>query len=116
MLYYFVHFRFTGDVDLQNLDKEDALICFENHICMLEQEHDENKERERRKNKREQRKNRESFIVLLDELHEFKLLTSVSLWKDLYNIIKGYVMFKIYNYWMKFCIFNLFLHNYIKRM
>ncbi|KAK4470881.1 hypothetical protein MN116_006394 [Schistosoma mekongi] len=79
--------RFTGDVDLQNLDKEDALVCFEEHICMLEQEHDEDKERERRKQKREQRKNREAFIVLLDELHEQKLLTSMSLWKDLYHII-----------------------------
>ncbi|CAH8594741.1 unnamed protein product [Schistosoma haematobium] len=79
--------RFTGDVDLQNLDKEDALVCFEEHICMLEQEHDEDKERERRRQKREQRKNREAFIVLLDELHEQKLLTSMSLWKDLYHII-----------------------------
>ncbi|CAH8595546.1 unnamed protein product [Heterobilharzia americana] len=79
--------RFTGDVDLQNLDKEDALVCFEEHICMLEQEHDEDKERERRKQKRDQRKNREAFIVLLDELHEQKLLTSMSMWKDLYHII-----------------------------
>lgn len=74
-------------MDLQNLDKEDALVCFEEHICMLEQEHDEDKERERRRQKREQRKNREAFIVLLDELHEQKLLTSMSLWKDLYHII-----------------------------
>ncbi|THD21003.1 Pre-mRNA-processing factor A [Fasciola hepatica] len=79
--------RFTGDVELQSLDKEDALVCFEEHICMLEQEHDEEKERERRKQKRIQRKNREAFIVLLDELHEQKLLSSTSMWKDLYSII-----------------------------
>ncbi|CAL8106225.1 unnamed protein product [Calicophoron daubneyi] len=79
--------KFTSDVELQSLDKEDALICFEEHICMLEQEHDEEKERERRKQKRIQRKNREAFIVLLDELHEKKLLTSTSMWKDLYAII-----------------------------
>ncbi|CAH8853167.1 unnamed protein product [Trichobilharzia szidati] len=79
--------RFTEDVELQNLDKEDALICFEEHICMLEQEYEEEKDRERRKQKREQRKNREAFIVLLEELHERKLLTSISLWKDLYQII-----------------------------
>ncbi|KAF7259192.1 hypothetical protein EG68_06386 [Paragonimus skrjabini miyazakii] len=79
--------KFTGDVELQSLDKEDALVCFEEHICMLEQEHDEERERERRKQKRLQRKNREAFIVLLDELHEQKLLTSTSMWKDLYSII-----------------------------
>lgn len=74
-------------MELQSLDKEDALVCFEEHICMLEQEHDEEKERERRKQKRIQRKNREAFIVLLDELHEQKLLSSTSMWKDLYSII-----------------------------
>ncbi|KAG5451747.1 Pre-mRNA-processing factor 40 B [Clonorchis sinensis] len=79
--------KFTGDIELQSLDKEDALICFEEHICMLEQEHDEEKERDRRRQKRQQRKNREAFIVLLDELHENKLLTATSLWKDLYSII-----------------------------
>ncbi|CAH8536025.1 unnamed protein product [Dicrocoelium dendriticum] len=54
---------------------------------MLEQQHDEERERERRKQKRVQRKNREAFIVLLDELHEQKMLTSTSLWKDLYSVI-----------------------------
>lgn len=45
------------------MDKEDALICFEDHIRLLEQENDDEKERERRRFKRNQRKNRESFIV-----------------------------------------------------
>ncbi|WAQ94419.1 PR40A-like protein, partial [Mya arenaria] len=62
--------RFTEDPDLQNMDKEDALVCFEEHIRMLEQENDDEKERERRRIKRQQRKNREGFLVLLDELHE----------------------------------------------
>ncbi|VDL90239.1 unnamed protein product [Schistocephalus solidus] len=79
--------KFTSDLELQNLDKEDALICFEEHIRMLEREHDEEKEREKRKQKRANRKNREAFIVLLDELHERQLLTSTSLWKDLFSII-----------------------------
>lgn len=48
---------------LSDMDKEDALICFEEHIRMLEQENDDEKERERRRGKRNQRKNRESFIV-----------------------------------------------------
>lgn len=80
-------FRFTEDKDLQCLDKEDALIRFEEHIRSLEREHDEEREREKRKQKRIQRKNREAFSVLLEELKEHQLLTSVSLWKDLFHII-----------------------------
>ena len=45
------------------MDKEDALMCFEDHIRMLEQEFDDEKERERRRVKRQQRKNREGFLV-----------------------------------------------------
>jgi hypothetical protein len=45
------------------MDKEDALIAFEEHIRMLEQEYDDEKERERRRTKRQQRKNREGFLV-----------------------------------------------------
>ena len=59
---------------------------------MLEREHDEEKEREKRKLKRIQRKNREAFTVLLDELKEHQLLTSISLWKDLFHIINRYCL------------------------
>ncbi len=45
------------------MDKEDALVCFEEHIRMLEQEYDDEKEQHRRRNKRNQRKNREGFLV-----------------------------------------------------
>ncbi|XP_059148733.1 pre-mRNA-processing factor 40 homolog B-like isoform X2 [Physella acuta] len=79
--------RFTEDPDLENMDKEDALVCFEEHIRMLEQENDDEKERERRRIKRNQRKNRESFLVLLDELHHQGKLNSMSLWMDLFPII-----------------------------
>jgi pre-mRNA-processing factor 40 len=79
--------RFTEDPDLENMDKEDALICFEDHIRLLEQENDDEKERERRRAKRNQRKNRESFLVLLDELHQQGKLNSMSLWMDLFPII-----------------------------
>lgn len=48
---------------LTDMDKEDALICFEEHIRLLEQENDDEKERERRRVKRQQRKNREGFLV-----------------------------------------------------
>lgn len=85
--------RFTDDPDLENMDKEDALICFEEHIRMLEQEYDDEKERERRRQKRIQRKNRESFIVLLDELHDKGKLNSMSLWMDLYPSISQDIRF-----------------------
>ncbi|XP_076461336.1 pre-mRNA-processing factor 40 homolog A-like isoform X2 [Babylonia areolata] len=85
--------RFTDDPDLENMDKEDALICFEEHIRMLEQEYDDEKERERRRQKRIQRKNRESFVVLLDELHDKGKLNSMSLWMDLYPSISQDVRF-----------------------
>lgn len=45
------------------MDKEDALICFEEHIKMLEKEEEEEQEAMRRRLKRQQRKNRESFVV-----------------------------------------------------
>ena len=45
------------------MDKEDALICFEEHIRMLEQEYDDDKERDRRRVRRQHRKNRDAFIV-----------------------------------------------------
>jgi len=46
-----------------DMDKEDALLCFQDHIKMLEQEYEDEKERERRALKRQQRKNREAFLV-----------------------------------------------------
>lgn len=46
-----------------DMDKEDALVCFQDHIKLLEQEYDDEKEREKRSLKRRQRKNREAFLV-----------------------------------------------------
>ncbi|XP_013793406.2 pre-mRNA-processing factor 40 homolog B-like [Limulus polyphemus] len=71
------------------MDKEDALIVFEEHIRQLEQEEEEEKERERKRTKRQQRKNREAFIELLTELHEQGKLTSMSLWVELYSVISA---------------------------
>ena len=45
------------------MDKEDALLCFQDHVKMLEQEYEDEKERERRALKRQQRKHREAFLV-----------------------------------------------------
>lgn len=46
------------------MDKEDALIVFEQHIRELEQEEEEERERNKRRMKRLQRKNRDSFLVI----------------------------------------------------
>ncbi len=56
------------------MDKEDALVCFEEHIRMLEQEYDDEKEQHRRRNKRNQRKNREGFLVS----------AGLNMWKNAY--------------------------------
>ncbi|ESN94438.1 hypothetical protein HELRODRAFT_107767 [Helobdella robusta] len=83
-LKYYFHELVDRQVDM---DKEDALICFQDHIKMLEQEFEDEKDREKKSTKRRQRKNREAFLVLLDELHESGKLHSMSLWMDLYSII-----------------------------
>ncbi|XP_041440298.1 pre-mRNA-processing factor 40 homolog B isoform X3 [Xenopus laevis] len=78
---------FAEDEELQNMDKEDALICFEEHIRALEKDEAEEKERTRLRERRQQRKNRESFQVYLDELHETGQLHSMSTWMELYPSI-----------------------------
>ncbi|XP_025068186.1 pre-mRNA-processing factor 40 homolog B [Alligator sinensis] len=75
---------FAEDEDLQNMDKEDALICFEEHIRTLEREEEEEKEKTRLRERRQQRKNREAFQAFLDELHDKGQLHSMSTWMELY--------------------------------
>uniref|UniRef100_U5ESU8 Putative spliceosomal protein fbp11/splicing factor prp40 n=1 Tax=Corethrella appendiculata TaxID=1370023 RepID=U5ESU8_9DIPT len=84
---------FKNDVNLLGMDKEDALIVFEEHIRALELEEEEEKERERKRMKRQQRKNRDSFLALLDNLHEEGKLTSMSLWVELYPLISADLKF-----------------------
>lgn len=75
------------------MDKEDALIVFEQHIRELEKEEVEEKEREKKRQKRQARKNRDQFLALLDVLHEEGKLTSMSLWVELYPIISADIRF-----------------------
>ncbi|KAJ8939504.1 hypothetical protein NQ314_011119 [Rhamnusium bicolor] len=84
---------FKNDVNLLAMDKEDALIVFEEHIRVLEKEQMEEKEREKRRLKRQCRKNRDQFLALLDHLHEEGKLTSMSLWVELYPIISADIRF-----------------------
>lgn len=54
---------FKNDVNLLGMDKEDALIVFEQHIRSLEAEYLGEKEQTKKRNKRGQRKNRDNFLV-----------------------------------------------------
>ncbi len=84
---------FADDDELLAMDKEDALVVFEDHIRELEREEEQEKEKEKKQLKRQQRKNRDAFIELLDELHEAGKLTSMSLWVELYSTISGDLRF-----------------------
>ncbi|XP_058529739.1 pre-mRNA-processing factor 40 homolog B isoform X5 [Ochotona princeps] len=84
---------FAQDQQLQNMDKEDALICFEEHIRALEREEEEERERARLRERRQQRKNREAFQTFLDELHEKGQLHSMSTWMELYPAVSTDVRF-----------------------
>ncbi|XP_012278359.1 pre-mRNA-processing factor 40 homolog A [Orussus abietinus] len=87
------HTSFVDDADLLEMDKEDALLVFENHIRQLEKDEEEEKEREKKRRKRQERKNRDGFISLLDELHEQGKLTSMSLWVELYPMLSADLRF-----------------------
>ncbi|GAB0089817.1 pre-mRNA-processing factor 40 homolog A [Sergentomyia squamirostris] len=84
---------FKTDVHLLGMDKEDALIVFEEHIRGLEKEYEEEKELEKKRQRRLARKNRDAFLVLLDKMHEEGKLTSMSLMVELYPIISSDLRF-----------------------
>ena len=84
---------FADDDELLAMDKEDALIVFEDHIRELEKEEDEEREKEKKRLKRSQRKFRDAFVKFMDELHESGKLTSMSLWVELYPVISGDIRF-----------------------
>lgn len=85
--------EFKSDISLLGMDKEDALVVFEEHIRALEIEETEEKENEKRRQKRLQRKNRDNFLSLLDAMHEDGKLTSVSMWVELYPTISADLRF-----------------------
>jgi pre-mRNA-processing factor 40 len=80
---------FTQDIELQNMDKEDALIVFEEHIRSLEKDHLDDLEKKKRWQRRQERKNRDSYLCLLDELREKGKLNSMSTWVDMYSSISA---------------------------
>lgn len=85
--------EFKTDISLLGMDKEDALIVFEDHIRALELEDVEDREVEKKRQKRLQRKSRDNFLTLLDSLHEDGKLTSMSTWVELYPTISADLKF-----------------------
>ena len=71
------------------MDKEDALIVFEEHIRSMETDEEVDKTREKKIQSRNQRRNREAFLTLMDELHASGKLNSLSKWVTLYHDISG---------------------------
>uniref|UniRef100_A0A674N6F7 Pre-mRNA-processing factor 40 homolog A n=1 Tax=Takifugu rubripes TaxID=31033 RepID=A0A674N6F7_TAKRU len=84
---------FAEDEELQNMDKEDALICFEEHIRALEKEEEEEKQKTLLRERRRQRKNREGFQKFLDELHDHGQLHSMSSWMEMYPSLSSDIRF-----------------------
>ena len=78
---------FADDDELLAMDKEDALVAFEDHIRELEKEWEMERDKEKKRTKRLQRKNRDAMNSVLDELHEQGRLTSMSLWCELYPVL-----------------------------
>lgn len=45
------------------MDKEDALVVFQDHIRVLEKDDTDERDREKKRQKRQARKNRDNFLV-----------------------------------------------------
>ena len=80
---------FASNTDLLNMDKEDALVIFIEHVRQLEQDEEEEKRNEKKRSLRQKRKNREKFEEFLGELHEQGKLTCLSKWCNLYQEISA---------------------------
>jgi len=78
---------FRNNILFENTDKEDMLVVTMEHIRTLELDFEDEKTKKASKERRQQRINRDSFIMLLTELHDSKKLDSTSLWADLYPTI-----------------------------
>ena len=78
---------FADDDELLSMDKEDALVTFEDHIRELEKEEEQEKDKEKKRTEKLERKNRDAMNAVLDELHEQGKLTSMSIWVELYPVV-----------------------------
>jgi hypothetical protein len=72
-----------------DMDKEDALIVFEDHIRELEKVHEDEIEAQRKYIRRNNRKNREAFLVR-QSTRIFSVFSSSLLLHLYMNVIHGY--------------------------
>lgn len=95
------------------MDKEDALICFEEHIRALEKEEEEEKQKTLLRERRRQRKNREAFQVRGNGyLQTYWKLLEKKNWPDFSNkenvavvpncSLHHVLLFSLRNFWMSF--------------
>ncbi len=72
----------------QSLNRMDVLNQFEKHIRQLQREHNDRVQADRRVKHRLERKNRDAFIVLLNELRDNGKLKAGTKWKDIHSSIE----------------------------
>jgi pre-mRNA-processing factor 40 len=80
---------FTNDSTLQGMDKEDALVVFQQHIRAAEKHYTKEKQLDTKRIRRQERKVREAFMATLQDLNSKGILTSVSTWSALYPTISS---------------------------
>lgn len=96
-------------VSVSDMDKEDALICFEEHIRALEKEEEEEKQKSLLRERRRQRKNRESFQVT-DTHHT--LVSSICHFSSNINDSKKRFSFRIICIYFTNHLYILYKHGY----
>ncbi|KAI1731757.1 FF domain-containing protein [Ditylenchus destructor] len=78
---------FANDSVLQGMDKEDALVVFQDQILEAEKLYEKEKQLEAKRIHRQERKIREAFMDFLKELNQKGILSSMSTWSALYPTI-----------------------------
>ncbi|KAJ4367306.1 U1 snRNP protein [Neocucurbitaria cava] len=73
---------------LQALTRVDVLRQFQTHIKQLQREHNDRAQADKHVDRRLERKNRDAFVVLLNELREKGDLRHGTKWKDIHGVIK----------------------------
>ncbi|MEN2498315.1 MAG: PRP40 pre-mRNA processing factor 40 [Marteilia pararefringens] len=86
--------EFMSDKDLQNMDKEDALNIFQDHIIELERVHKEEIEFIEQSKRLYYAECREKFWELLQKLYDWRKIHKDSSWKQIYPLIKEENEFK----------------------
>lgn len=112
---------FMSDPIIKKISKLDALRVFKDHIVKLEKEHEEEVKVEKRQRKRAHRKNREMYLVMLDELRKQGDINSLSKWKTVFPQMRNDVRFlnllvSVFQGYLKLTLMHLRTHSLAFRM